>query len=322
MKPLISDAIRGNWATLLLPINDDESIDFGRLGDEIDAIIRADVDGVYSNGTAGEFYTQTEDEFDRVNALLAERCDAASLPFQIGASHPLPHVALDRVRRARTLQPGAFQVVLPDWFPPTDDEVVAYLERLAIAADPIPLVVYNPPHAKRVLDGTSMAAIARRVPAIVGAKVGNVDAAWFEALGDQRGRLSIFTPGHLLATHVPLGSRGAYSNVACLSPSGAQRWTDQFATDHVGAQAFGGRLLAFFGEHITPFITRERYPNAAVDKLLAAIGGWADVGTRLRWPYRWIDSSRVPALRAAARAALPELFEASAAKTAVAGGGR
>ena len=29
--------IRGNWATLLLPVNDNDSIDFARLADEVDA---------------------------------------------------------------------------------------------------------------------------------------------------------------------------------------------------------------------------------------------------------------------------------------------
>jgi len=47
--------------------------------------------------------------------------------------------------------------------------------------------------------------------------------------------------------------------------------------------------------------------------LLGAIGGWADIGTRLRRPYRWIDPEVVPALRAAARDAIPEIMQAAEA---------
>ena len=52
MKPLAAHEIRGNWATLLSVWNVDGSLDLGRMGVEIDALIDADVDGIYSNGTA------------------------------------------------------------------------------------------------------------------------------------------------------------------------------------------------------------------------------------------------------------------------------
>lgn len=56
MKPLKSKDIFGNWGTLLLPINGDDTIDWVLLEEEIDTMIAAGVNGIYSNGTAGEFY--------------------------------------------------------------------------------------------------------------------------------------------------------------------------------------------------------------------------------------------------------------------------
>ncbi|HTO02954.1 MAG TPA: dihydrodipicolinate synthase family protein, partial [Opitutus sp.] len=73
MKPLGSSEISGTWGAVLLPINSDDSIDYTALGDHVDALLVAGLDGIYTNGTAGEFHTQTEDEFDRVSALVAER---------------------------------------------------------------------------------------------------------------------------------------------------------------------------------------------------------------------------------------------------------
>ena len=87
MQPLTSQQISGTWATTLLPINADESIDFGRLTRDLDYLLTTGVDGIYTNGTAGEFYAQTEDEFDRISALVAEKCESAGLPFQIGAGY-------------------------------------------------------------------------------------------------------------------------------------------------------------------------------------------------------------------------------------------
>jgi 4-hydroxy-tetrahydrodipicolinate synthase len=106
MRPLAAAEIFGNWATLLLPIDERDDIDFGALGAEIDAIITAGVNGVYSNGTAGEFHTQTEGEFDRISEFLAEKCEAVSLPFQIGASHMSAQLSRERLRRAKRLNRG------------------------------------------------------------------------------------------------------------------------------------------------------------------------------------------------------------------------
>lgn len=47
-KNLTMKEFKGNWATMLLPIHEDESIDYGLLEKEIDRIIDAKVDGIYS----------------------------------------------------------------------------------------------------------------------------------------------------------------------------------------------------------------------------------------------------------------------------------
>ena len=316
MRPFTAEELFGNWATLLLPIDSRDRIDFTALSDEIDAIVAASVNGVYSNGTAGEFHTQSEDEFDRVSALLAERCEAAGLPFQIGASHTSAQSSRERLRRAKALRPAAFQLILPDWFPLNDEEAVAFLDTMAAEADPIGLVLYNPPHAKRVLTPEEIAMLADRVPALIGVKVAAGDASWFARLGEALRRISVFTPGHQLGTHLPLGSRGAYSNVACLSPARAQAWYETLCGDPSAGLQAQARLQRFFQRYITPYITEQRYANAAVDKLLAVIGGWLPLTTRMRWPYRSIPPEDAMRLRAIARTELPDFIDTDSAPTA------
>ena len=318
MRPFTAAELFGNWATLLLPIDGRDGIDFAALSDEIDAIVAAGVNGVYSNGTAGEFHTQSEQEFDRVSALLAERCEAAGLPFQIGASHMSAQISRERLRRAKALRPIAFQVILPDWFPLSDDESVAFLDTMAAEADPVPLVLYNPPHAKRVLAPEQIAMLAGRVPALIGVKVAAGDASWFARLGETVRRISVFTPGHQLGTHLPLGSRGAYSNVACLSPAKAQAWYETLRSTPAAGQEAQARLQRFFQRYITPYITEQRYANAAVDKLLAVIGDWSPLTTRMRWPYRSIPAEDAAHLRAIALTELPDFIDIQPAGTATA----
>jgi dihydrodipicolinate synthase/N-acetylneuraminate lyase len=308
MQPLAAEDLRGNWATLMLPINPDDSIDYARLADEVDTLIAAGVDGLYTNGTAGEFHTQTEAEFDAVHDLVAARCGPAGMPFQIGASHMSAQLSLDRIRRAREYAPSAIQVILPDWFPVKEPEMVACLRRMAGAADGIGLVLYNPPHAKVVLTPAQIGRLHAAVPEMIGVKVADGGDEWYAELRVHCGGLAVFVPGHHLATGIANGAAGSYSNVACLSPAGAQRWYDQMQADLPGALELEARIRRFMDAEIAPLIVQEGYPNGALDKLLAAMGGWADVGTRLRWPYRWLEPQEAIRLRPIAKSMLPELF--------------
>ncbi len=311
MRPFTASEVRGTYATLLLPIAEDDSIDFPLLRDQLDFFIAAGVDGVYSNGTAGEFYTQDEAEFLSVNQCLAERCEAAGVPFQIGASFPTPQLSLNRVRLARQFRPSAIQVILPDWWPPTLEESVVFLSDAAEAADGIPLVLYNPPHAKRVLGPAALATICARVPAIIGIKTAAGDSAWYDAMEPLLGRISVFVPGHTLATGISRGAAGAYSNVACLHPRGAVAWNRLIHANLEEALALERDIQRLMNAAIVPFRDIQGHSNMALDKLLACAGGWCGITPRLRRPYLGIDPREVRAVAERARRELPFLFENS-----------
>jgi len=309
MRPLSHADIRGNWATLLLPLNADDSIDYALLDTEVDHFIASRVNGIYSNGTAGEFHTQTEDEFDRVNQLLAEKCERAGMPFQIGASQMSAQLSRERTRRSKALKPGAFQIVLPDRFPPSWPEVVAFLETMAAEADPIPLIIYNPPHAKRRLSPDEWLCIVETIPGVVGMKVPGGDDAWYHAMQPVMKKLSVFIPGHLLATGIARGAHGAYSNVACLSPAGAQRWYELCQRDPSAGVMMQEKILSFWQATVVPLITVHGLSNPAAAKAAAAAGGWLPgFNARLRWPYRGATEEMIRAIASAARAELPEFF--------------
>jgi len=300
--------LKGNWATLLLPVNADNSFNYQLLTDEIDMLIEASVDGIYSNGTAGEFYNQTEAEYDIVNSILAEKCLLAGMRFQVGASHPSPIISLERLKRAATLKPDAIQIILPDWVTVTDTEMLDYLHKMADTAGDIPLVLYNPPHAKRVLQPKDYE-LLKQVPQLIGVKLLSRDQEWVQEMKLYATHLSIFVPGHFLASGVANGiASGAYSNVACINPKAAQKWWLMMHTDIHAALKIEQSMLAFFAECIAP-LQKQDYNNPALDKFLAAVGGCYQVGTRLRWPYKWIAESHVTAVRERARQLIPYFFD-------------
>jgi dihydrodipicolinate synthase/N-acetylneuraminate lyase len=198
-------------------------------------------------------------------------------------------------------------VTLPDWLPLSRIEVIRFLVRIAAAADPVPLVLYNPPNAKTQVAADSYAAIRRGVPSLIGIKVAGGDAAWYAAMREYAGDLAIFVPGHALATGRRHGAAGSYSNVAALNPAGAVGWQRMMVEDPGGAFDVERRIQRFLADHVDP-LARQGFENPAPDKLLAHLGNWAEIGTRVRWPYASVDESAAERLRPVVRGCLPELF--------------
>ena len=308
MQPLEAKEIFGNWATLLTPVNTDETIDYELLKDEIDILIESKVNGIYSNGTAGEFYNQTEDEFDRINQILSEKCNQSNTPFQIGVSHMSPIISLERLKRSIHLKPCTVQVILPDWFPVTDSEMVSFLEKISEVSGKIGIVLYNPPHAKRKLEPKEFGMLSEKLPNLVGIKVPWATEKQFKEMNKYCSKLSVFIPGHFLATGYSNGAAGAYSNVACLNPKAAQKWYNTMTHDINNALELEKRIQKFMSTYIAPYILEKKYSNQAVDKFIAAVGGWSDISPKLRWPYKWIEKSEVSNIRKQAKKLLPEFF--------------
>ncbi|WP_051333824.1 dihydrodipicolinate synthase family protein [Mesorhizobium sp. WSM3224] len=306
LAALPANAPRGIWGAVLLAIGQDGEIDWSATRETIASLCASSVDGIYSNGTACEFHCQTEDEFDTLNALVAQEADRAGVPFQIGISQSNARVARERLRRVVEQSPSAVQFTLPDWWPPSDDEIRRFAEGLAETAPSLPLVLYSPPHAKRRLTLQGIARLREEVPTLIGAKLPGGDAAWFDEMRRLLPGFSVFVPGHTLATGYAQGAHGSYSNVACLSPKGALSWWRHIVSGASNAAEIQARIQAFLTDHVLPFRVRYQVSDAALDKAMAAAGGWGNIGPRLLWPYSSVPDAEIPRLATAARTIFPE----------------
>lgn len=306
MEVLSANNLKGIWATPLIPVNANDSIDYVCLESELDFLCHSGISGMYSNGTAGEFFNQTEGEFDRIQVLMAEKCAKNNIPFQIGACHMSPVISLERIGRSRFLNPGAFQVIFPDWLPVTQGEQIVFLKKVAEATASVPIVLYNPGHSKTVLKPTDFKRLSDAIPGLIGIKVaaGNLD--WFEAMRSNAHQLSVFIQGHLLATGIKEGvAAGSYSNMACFNPVGAVAWYNLMLEDIAEALMVEKRIADFFENCIFPF-ARAGYSDPALDKLLAFAGGWSSMSTRIRFPYKWVNEEDALKVRRQAKKMLPE----------------
>lgn len=298
----------GVWGAVLLPFKDSGEIDETALFTQVDTLHAAGVNGVYALGTAGEFHVLTEAEVNSVAALVADRSQHLGMRFQIGICDSNPRRSLDRAKRLANLGATALQVVLPDWVVPTNQESIDFLHRIAEAAGPTPLVLYNPPHAKRHLAIDDLRTIVDAVPEIVGVKLLDGDAKWYDQIKPLFDRISVFIPGHHMVTGVLAGAHGSYSNVACLSPTATVAWWRLIRSDPNKALEIERQINALFGSVVMPMLQRTEVAPYAFDKALAAIGGWAPIDETVRWPYRSLPADEISLLDRAISAQLGDFL--------------
>ncbi|MGJ8529876.1 MAG: dihydrodipicolinate synthase family protein [Maritalea sp.] len=299
----------GIWGAVLLPIDQDGAIDWHTLVEETEILCHSDLAGIYTNGSAGEFHNQTEAEFEKLAGTVADIASKFGKPFQIGVNCTNPRMARDRLKKVNSLGPAAVQFTLPDWWPPTFGEIQRFLEGMQEAAQNTPLVIYNPPHAKVQISLRQIAKLREVAPGMVGAKLRGGNTDWYAERRKLGKDFSVFVPGHSVAFGRPLGADGSYSNVACLSPKGAVKLWNLSEADPEAATAIEMRIVKFLEQTIMPLAQQFGYSDPALDKLLAAAGGWGPVSSDLLWPYTGATPNDVDKVAQAARKALPELCE-------------
>ncbi|MEM7025272.1 MAG: dihydrodipicolinate synthase family protein [Pseudomonadota bacterium] len=297
--------IEGVWATMLCRIDIDGEIDLAAIDEQVEAYATAGCNGVYSGGTAAEIHSQSEVQFQEISTLFAAAARRHHLPFQIGATHPLATGSLGRAAFAATLAPDAIQVTLPDWTQLDTDGVHRFMIRVAEAAEGVPLVLYNPPHARTLLSPEQLDALIARMPDLVGLKCGGGDAAWYAAMAPVLKRISVFIQGHCYASGRAMGAHGSYSNMACLNPTTAVAWA-AMAPD--AALALEARIAHFMEEAIAPVLARG-LPGFACDKAMAAAGFWTHITPRLLWPQTGAIDADVARIAEATHRHIPEFAE-------------
>jgi dihydrodipicolinate synthase/N-acetylneuraminate lyase len=78
--------MRGVWAALIVPWNDDDRPDVDRFAAEVRSYAGTGVRGVYTGGTTGDFYAQDDHAFEQITRTACREAPAADLPVQIGCT--------------------------------------------------------------------------------------------------------------------------------------------------------------------------------------------------------------------------------------------
>lgn len=316
MQPLSPSELKGLWAPVLPTFAPDERLDQQALERELERLLAAGIHGVDDGGARAENAALEAPELELIARTVAERCERAGTPFLLGVGSADPQLALREIERARELEPSAIGVVLPTSIEPRHPDFAAILASYSAAAAPIGIVLDHPPHVRIEFPPELCGPIREAAPGVIGIRLGLGSEEWYARWREAASDLSLFVPGHHHATGVARGANGSCSNFAWLSLSGALRLHELCGSAIEQALDLESQLQCFLITHILPFQIEEGFSSAALDKLLAAAGGWMRGSARLRAPEVGVGDEMVAQVREAALQEIPWFFEGRAGESA------
>lgn len=225
MRVITRENLRGLWAAVTTPLDDDDRLDEGVLRENIRRLAAAGVDGIYTTDADGEFYALELDEFKRLVDIFGDECAKVGAATQVGITWCNTAGMLDRLRHAAERGVLGAHVGHPFYMPMTPSSYAAFWEDVQGATpEGFALIHYNTPKVHNYRRGSDYTTLARDVPSLVGTKHVSSDVSQFCSLVEHAPELSHFCGEHVYGVFGPLGARGIYSWFANFNPSFLLEW--------------------------------------------------------------------------------------------------
>jgi 4-hydroxy-tetrahydrodipicolinate synthase len=133
----------GIYTPIITPYRDDFSIDYDRLSEVTEFLIKAGVNGIICAGTTGEYYTQTKQErFDLMHFM--QKQIAGRVTYIVGTGAIRTEEAIEFAQEAVSAKADAILVASPPYAVPTEKEVAVHALAIDQAAN-LPIMLYNYP---------------------------------------------------------------------------------------------------------------------------------------------------------------------------------
>lgn len=167
---LAKSQLIGPWAGLPIAWKDDNTFDEKTYRNDVAKCCAANVPGVYTGGTTGEFYALEFDEFKVITEATIRECRNGKKPVMIGCTATFTLGAIRRARYAAEKGADAIQVALPFWMELTDAEALDFFKEVSAAVPGMPLTIYETLRAKKAISLKMHQLIHAAVPAVIGVK--------------------------------------------------------------------------------------------------------------------------------------------------------
>ena len=135
--------IRGIIPAMITPMTADEEPDEKGFQRIIDGLIDAGVHGIFTVGTAGEFWALTVEEKKRVYEWTVQMT-GKRVPVYVGTCANATREAVTLSESAQAAGADCLSVLTPNYITPSQDQLFEHFSAIARAVD-IPILLYNLP---------------------------------------------------------------------------------------------------------------------------------------------------------------------------------
>ena len=169
--------IQGIFTPNLVPFHDDESINEGELRRMVNWLIEKGVNGLYPNGSTGEFIRLSFEERKRIIRIVAEE-NRGRVPILAGAAETNLHLILDACATYADLGCTAVSITGPYYYKVSQESIEHFFREVA-RRTPIDVVLYNIPQFSNEIGVPVVKRLALDCPRIVGIKDSSRDMPRF-----------------------------------------------------------------------------------------------------------------------------------------------
>ena len=164
-----TEFISGIIPAVVTPMSEDEELDERGLEKLLDHLIAANVSGVFTVGTAGEFWALTVEEKKRVFEWTVAYTKGR-VPVYVGTCANTTREAIQLSEIAQEAGVDCLSVLTPTFITPDGDEMFKHYQAIANAVD-LPILLYgNPDRTNNPLPVDLVVRLAEEVENIIGIK--------------------------------------------------------------------------------------------------------------------------------------------------------
>ena len=304
------DTMTGPWAGLPVAWTADDRFDADTYRAVVARCCAADVPGIYTGGTTGEFYAMEFDEFQAVARATVDEAKAGGKPVMIGCSSTYTLGAARRAAFAAELGADAIQVTVPFWMEVRDEDIVPFFKEVSAAAGDLAVSVYETTRAKKTLTLAQHRAIKEAVPRYIMVKAndGTVGAT-SEGCAALSEFVNVFVAEASWTTLGPHGAIGCCSAVVYWNPRVLlELWREVESKNWARVEELTVRLRTMYDGLFR--LEAKGYTDTSYDRLGGVASGFFETSLlRSRGPYPSATAEDVEALRAFYRDKIPEMLE-------------
>ena len=164
-----TDFIKGLIPAVITPMTEDQEVDLEGLEKMLEHQIANGVHGVFTVGTAGEFWALSTSEKERIFATTV-RCANGRVPVYVGTGANTTREAVQLAEMAQEAGADCLSVITPSFITPDEQQMFAHYEAIAESVG-LPILLYtNPDRTNNKLSVDLVVRLAEQVENVVGIK--------------------------------------------------------------------------------------------------------------------------------------------------------